>query len=1412
MNCSRAIHIVRLGILVIVFLAGVALPQAGAETAPHRASSAAFRSEEPWTIERVDAPRDFSNLGDRSLAFDSAGHAHVAYAGAQLYYASHDGSAWQIETVDSSLGSSDGSPSLALDPAGQPHISYRGGGSLKYARRVGGSWQIEAVAGGGYHPSLVLDAAGQPHISYGTGAVNSELRYAWYDGATWQVMAVDGGGTPSLALDAAGQPHVSYYDDRLKYAWYDGANWHTEIVAVDAGNGGALALDAAGRPRISYSTAGSYQLKYAWHDGVGWRIETVGTGGEGSSLALDAAGRPHISYLDGSALKYAYHDGSAWQTETVIGGDTFHDISLALHPGGRPHIVCYAPSTGDLQHAWYDGTAWQVETVDSSGDAGRYSSLALDATGWPHISFCQYHTYANPYPGLCDSLKYAFFDGDAWQLSTVERGEDVGYDTSLELDPSGWPHISYRSSAGLRHAYFDGSTWRSETVDNSAALGQGTSLALDATGRPQVSYDYDGSVSALKHAWYVGSTWYTEIIEASAVGSYRHSSLALDVFGFPHISYGLYFDSANDSLHYAWYDGVDWHIQTVDSGNGVGGHTSLALDAAGRPHISYSGGNSLKYAWHDGTAWHIQTVETAASGYTSLALDSAGQPHISFYDWGNYRPRYAWYDGTAWHIETVDSTGNVGMYSSLALDAAGRPYISFYDAAWHDLRFAHQCAPLSGVEITGPAVLLMGASGLYTANPIPPNATPPVAFSWDNGTVGRTAVYSWTVPGTYLLTVNAANPCGQAQGSFPVTVVCQPVEGIQVEGPRSLPAGQVGTYQAAVQPISASLPITLTWDNGTVGPTAAYSWTMTGTQTIAVTATNECGEARESLSVTVFCQPVEGIQVEGPRFLPIGQAGTYQALVQPITASLPITLAWDNGTIGPNAVYSWTATGTYTLSVTATNDCSEALGTFSVTVFCHPVTGVDVNGPLSLFVGRAGTYQATVQPITATSPITITWDNGTVGPTATYSWTMTGTYTLTITATNACGTAQGALPVEVIEAPLWSVYLPVIVKDYLPPPCWPVEDAGFAWTPLTPTVGQVVTFTASASGTAPIAFAWDLGDGATATGAIVTHAYIASDTYTVTLEAANACGSEAIARPLTVVCTPPLAVVFAWEPFTPSVGQVVTFTGSASGTLPFTYTWDFGDSSLIVGPLAVVTHSYAASGTYTVTLEVANHCGQALAVSPLAVATPPCQPASILTVTAAISGCAVGFSAGLGGDPPFSYTWDFSPFGSSSAPTPTVDFGASGTYPYTLTVWNCGGLHADSYSGTVTVQCPVCEPVTAAGLAWIPLTPMVGQPVTFSGSATGTLPITLVWGFGDGHTATGQVITHSYAVSGTYTVTMTAANACGQELVSYSLVVVPPPRAMGKPGEGFAPFARPAHTGSASRAQRAPAAGRRTRR
>ncbi|MGC8874153.1 MAG: PKD domain-containing protein, partial [Chloroflexia bacterium] len=100
-----------------------------------------------------------------------------------------------------------------------------------------------------------------------------------------------------------------------------------------------------------------------------------------------------------------------------------------------------------------------------------------------------------------------------------------------------------------------------------------------------------------------------------------------------------------------------------------------------------------------------------------------------------------------------------------------------------------------------------------------------------------------------------------------------------------------------------------------------------------------------------------------------------------------------------------------------------------------------------------------------------------------------------------------------------------------------------------------------------------------------------------------------------------------------------------------------------------------------------------------------------------------------------------------------------------------------SDSGAAEIPIPVTMTVIPAGahdaeFTWNPITPTVGQVVTFTGSAAGSQPITFEWAFGDGETGTGAVVTHIYGAAGTYTVAMTATNAWGSDSVSHAVTVV----------------------------------------
>jgi hypothetical protein len=157
--------------------------------------------------------------------------------------------------------------------------------------------------------------------------------------------------------------------------------------------------------------------------------------------------------------------------------------------------------------------------------------------------------------------------------------------------------------------------------------------------------------------------------------------------------------------------------------------------------------------------------------YAALALNEAGLPHISYLD--NYLGdlKYAYWDGQAWRREVVDSSGHVGHYAALALDQAGQAHISYYHRTLGDLKYARQtCIPVTGAQISGPQTIGTGVTGVYTASYAPENATRPLTVTWDNGAVGFTAAYSWTAPGSHVITATVEGPCNHVQASLMVEV------------------------------------------------------------------------------------------------------------------------------------------------------------------------------------------------------------------------------------------------------------------------------------------------------------------------------------------------------------------------------------------------------------------------------------------------------------------------------------------------------------------------------------------------------------------------------------------------------------------------------------------------------------------
>lgn len=182
-----------------------------------------------------------------------------------------------------------------------------------------------------------------------------------------------------------------------------------------------------------------------------------------------------------------------------------------------------------------------------------------------------------------------------------------------------------------------------------------------------------------------------------------------------------------------------------------------------------------------------------------------------------------------------------------------------------------------------------------------------------------------------------------------------------------------------------------------------------------------------------------------------------------------------------------------------------------------------------------------------------------------------GTYRVYLTAFNSAGESAASNTVNVTLTAASSI------------------SAAFALSPSTGTAGATVfTFTDQSSGSYS-SRSWNFGDGSTGSAATATHVYANAGTYTIVLTIANATQSSQASRTITVNAPipslPSVSAFFEYTPATPRAGDSVGFSDTSSGS-PTSWSWSFGDGATSTAKNP--SHTFAAAGTYNVTLTATN--------------------------------------------------------------------------------------------------------------------------------------------------------------------------------------------------------------------------------
>ena len=153
----------------------------------------------------------------------------------------------------------------------------------------------------------------------------------------------------------------------------------------------------------------------------------------------------------------------------------------------------------------------------------------------------------------------------------------------------------------------------------------------------------------------------------------------------------------------------------------------------------------------------------------------------------------------------------------------------------------------------------------------------------------------------------------------------------------------------------------------------------------------------------------------------------------------------------------------------------------------------------------------------------------------------------------------------------------------------------------------------------------------------------------------------------------------------------------------------------------------------------------------------------------------VSFTASAsGGTAPYTFSWAFGDGATGTGAAVYHTYSTTGSYSVLLTAKDSSPSQQTATSQqTITVTSPPPPPSLTASFTESLSNSVVGQTVSFTGSASGgTAPYNYAWNFGDSSTGSGSSASHVYQTAGVYTVVLTVTDAAGHVVSATNTVTV----------------------------------------
>ncbi len=476
----------------------------------------------------------------------------------------------------------------------------------------------------------------------------------------------------------------------------------------------------------------------------------------------------------------------------------------------------------------------------------------------------------------------------------------------------------------------------------------------------------------------------------------------------------------------------------------------------------------------------------------------------------------------------------------------------------------------------------------------------PTSWSWrfGDGTAPSSAqnpAHAFSVAGTYEVELTATNDGGSSRFSRTIVVIEPPV----ADFTRS-----INELTVSLTDTSTNSPTVWSWDfgDGTTrsgrragdrSPTKTYA--SPGTYAITLIATNEAGDSTPFTTVVTVAELPDAV-------FSVATSGL-SAQFTDLTANGPTEWSWDFGdgvTVAnplQNPTYTYAASGTYQVRLTATNVAGSDTFVIPVTVQLAPpvaaFTCVVAPAGAGVACDASGSTGATAFGWNAPDAIAGTQTGGgpAAGATPSFTFPGNGTYPITLTASNAAGLTDTLVQTVTIN-------LPVPVVQSISPPT---------------NNGGTVTFAAAATNS-PTSWTWNAGGGTIQSGGTTSSPVISfpsTGSYTVQAVATNANGSSApVSHTISVVLAPSVTAVSQTNQ---APGEVQLTPTNVNG--PTNWSWNVPGSNEVSLTTQTPSFTFASNGLYPATVTVTNSAGSSTFNFDVNVTTVPVVTTTTTTTT-----------------------------------------------------------------------------------------------------------------------------------------------------------------------------------------------------